>query len=89
MDDQQLEILEQQTILVETKWDRLELFRRLLTNSRLEQMYIIKRSTGLSESCPYFKRAKRLYQQDHEQEVLQQLKSLYLEFYPDKSSIEF
>lgn len=83
MSDEELEAHEQATAVVEDKWDRLELLRRELNSSRVEQMYVIKRSTKLGPTCPYYLKAHRLFIQDQQKQILEKLRLLVSEFTDD------
>jgi predicted GNAT family acetyltransferase len=78
--DEELEEFENKTRVVEDKWDRLDMFRKLLNSSHLEKMYAIKRAQKLGPSCPYYKKAKRLFQEEQEENIVQKMKSLLQEF---------
>lgn len=77
--DEELEKLENSTAVTEDVWDRLEQFRILLNDSRLESMYVIKRGTSLGPLCPYYKKALRLFMQDQRDAIVESLLSLALE----------
>ena len=68
--------------------DRLELFRRELNNSRLEQMYIIKRATKLGSACPYYKKSRRLFEEQQKANIIFQLKQILQELQESFSSTE-
>lgn len=76
MNDEELEAHEKKTAIEEDKWDRLELFRRVLDESRLEMMYTLKRSTKLGPECPYYKLAMRKFREDQEREIVRLLQEL-------------
>lgn len=80
MTDEQLEELEEKTKVTEDRLDRLELLRRELTASHLEKMYVIKRSQSLGPACPYYKKAKRLWEEGQEKELLAKLRAVLKEF---------
>jgi hypothetical protein len=64
MTDEELQQFEESTKVVEDVYDKLETLRKKLNDSRIEQMYVIKRSSKLGPTCPYYKKAKRLYLQE-------------------------
>jgi hypothetical protein len=78
--DEELDQLEKDTAIVEDRFDRLELFRRKLFDSRLQQMYIIKRSSALGPLCPYYKKASRLFQDSEMKEIIAEMRTLLEEF---------
>lgn len=80
MTDEELAAHEEATKVVEDRWDRLDKFRKLLNSSRLEQMYVIKRSQRLGPLCPYYKTSLRLFQRDQEQQILEEMKRVLEEF---------
>lgn len=51
MTDEELEAHEKQTEVKEDMFDELDKLRKLLNSSRIEQMYVIKRSTTLGPQC--------------------------------------
>lgn len=61
MSDEELEEHENKTKITEDVFDNLERFRLFLNNTRLEQMYHLKRSSKLGPSCPYYIKSKKLF----------------------------
>lgn len=78
--DEELEELEKITKVVEDKWDRLDIVRKLLNSSHLEKMYVIKRSQKLGPICPYYKKAKRLFVDTQQDLIIQKLREVLEEF---------
>lgn len=76
LSDEELEALEESTKVVEDTFDRLELLRKKLNDSRVEQMYVIKRSTNLGPQCPYYKKAKRLFEEEQLADIRNLLNSI-------------
>ena len=79
MDDQELKEFEKQTQVVEDKWDKLEQLRLLLNNSRVQQMYVIKRSSKLGPTCPYYRKSLRLFEEQEAAPILSLLRDLVKE----------
>lgn len=77
MTDEELEALEEKRKVIEDKYDRLELLRRALNSSHLEKMYVIKRSTALGPTCPYYLKARRLFIEGQEAEILSLLDKIF------------
>ncbi len=69
MSDQELEEYENKIEVKEDLYDDLERFRQFLNNTRVEQMYHLKRSTKLGPQCPYYIKSKRLFE-EKELEIL-------------------
>lgn len=80
MTDEELSEYEKLTAVVEDRLDRLELLRKSLNDSRVEQTYVIKRSSKLGPLCPYYLKAKRLLEQDQLKNLVDQMKALVKEF---------
>lgn len=80
LSDEELEALEEKRKVVEDKYDRLDTLRKLLDSSHLEKMYVIKRSTALGPTCPYYLKARRLFIEQQEAEILSLLESVLQEF---------
>jgi hypothetical protein len=78
--DEELESLEEQRKVVEDRYDRLELLRRALNSTHLEKMFVIKRSTAMGPTCPYYLKARRLFLEKEEAETLSLLESILKEF---------
>lgn len=68
MTDEELEQLEEaqkaEPSKEEIALDLLEDLRKLLNNSRVEQMYVIKRASKLRSNCSYYKAARKLFIKD-------------------------
>jgi hypothetical protein len=80
MNDQELEEFEKSTKIVQDRLDRLELIRRALNSSRVEQIYSIKRSSNLGPQCPYYKKARRLFEENQQVALLQSFHDILKEF---------
>jgi predicted GNAT family acetyltransferase len=80
MTDHELEEFEQATRVIEDKFDRLELLRQSLNKSRTEMMYGLKRGTKLGPLCPYYLKARRLFEQEQQAELLNQIRAILAEF---------
>lgn len=80
MSDEELDELESKRRVLVDKWDNLELLRRKLNESHLEKMYVIKRATVLGPTCPYYLKARRLFIEGQQTEILSMINSLLLEF---------
>jgi hypothetical protein len=80
MTDEELEVYEEQTRVIEDRLDRLELLRRELNSSHLEKMYAIKRSQTLGPACPYYKKAKRLWEEQQQLQLINKLHAILEEF---------
>ena len=76
MTDEELEEWERQTRIEEDRLDKLELLRRALNDSRVEQMYVIKRASKLGNTCPYYIKARELFTKDQQAEILSLLVSI-------------
>jgi hypothetical protein len=80
MSDEELEAHEERTRVTEDRLDRLELVRKELTASHLEKMYVIKRSQTLGPACPYYKKAKRLWEEGQQKQLIEKLRAVLKEF---------
>jgi len=51
-------------------WDTLEQIRKLLNNSQLEAMSMIKKSSRFGSKCPYYIKSKKIFYRDSAAEIL-------------------
>jgi hypothetical protein len=80
MTDEELERHEKQTEVKQDRWDDLDKLRKLLNSSRVEQMYVLKRTTSLGPLCPYFIKSKRLFQEQEEKQILSMMEQILRDF---------
>jgi hypothetical protein len=80
MTDEELAEFEEATRVVEDRLDKLELLRQSLNKSRTEMMYGLKRGTKLGPLCPYYLKARRLFEQEQQAELLKQIRAVLAEF---------
>jgi len=80
MTDEELEAYDESCKVVEDKYDRLDMVRKLLNASHLDKTYVIKRSTNLGPNCPYYKKALRLFKEDQQKVILDKMRAVLAEF---------
>ena len=68
--DSELEALENKTAVLEDKWDRLDTLRKMMNASHLEKMFILKSTSNYGPECSYYKKAKKLFQEHHQQKMI-------------------
>jgi hypothetical protein len=57
-------------------WDSMETLRKLLNSSQIEAMYFIKKQSRFGKACPYYKKAKILFDRDSRAAILSLLDKL-------------
>jgi len=70
LEDWEAYLEDQETVHATTAWDTLNSFRELLNNSHLEAMYFIKKQSKLGNQCPYYLKAKLLFNRDERAAIL-------------------
>lgn len=84
--DEELEELENKRQVFVDTFDKLDILRGALNSSHVEKMYVIKRSTALGPTCPYYLKARRLFTEQQLKEIkfmIGELNRLLEEEYPD------
>lgn len=76
MSDEELEEFENKTRVNEDIYDDLERFRLFLNNTRIEQMFHLKRSTKLGPQCPYYIKSKKLFEEKEKEVLIKELESV-------------
>jgi hypothetical protein len=57
-------------------WDDLETLRELLNNSQLEAMHFLKKQSKYGRACPYYLKAKVLFDRDSRARILSLLEEI-------------
>jgi hypothetical protein len=68
--DEELEALEARSTYSEDRLDRLDILRKTMNASHLEKMFVLKKTSSLGPECGYYKKARKLFIEHHQQKMI-------------------